>query len=39
VAAILVALLGLTIFAFYRLVVPPARWRPVAYVSLLERPG
>jgi hypothetical protein len=39
VAAILVALLGLATFGFSTLVVPPARWRPVAYVSLLERPG
>jgi hypothetical protein len=39
VAAILVALLCLSMLGFGRLTLAPARWRPVAFVSLLERPG
>jgi hypothetical protein len=39
VAAILVLFLGLSLVRFGRVADAPARWRPVAFVSLLERPG
>jgi hypothetical protein len=39
VAAILVLFMGLSLVRFGRVANAPARWRPVAFVSLLERPG
>jgi hypothetical protein len=39
VAAILVLFMGLSLVRFGRVADAPARWRPVAFVSLLERPG
>jgi len=39
VTAVLVLLLCLSTAVFGRLVLASARWRPVAFVSLLERPG
>jgi hypothetical protein len=39
VTAVLVILLCLSTALFGRLVLASARWRPVAFVSLLERPG
>ena len=37
--AILFALLGLAAQRFSLLLIPPTRWRPIALISLLERPG
>jgi hypothetical protein len=37
--ALLVALAAIAVGSFYRLRLPPVRWRPLAFVAVIERPG
>jgi hypothetical protein len=37
--ALLVALAAIAVGSSYRLRLPPVRWRPLAFVAVIERPG